>query len=247
MNKHTSIPRRFDKEAKCVGLLYYSMAMRAEGQQPVCVGMNKTVDYEDLIDMHEHHELRGLDPGVPIKQFACIGSTTYYTSDPMGGNIAPPCCEGIEFVKYGINSKMDAASTSVVPTSPKPSSSSLSAPDAAHQTHSSTTPLPTSTYSSSSIPLSPSHTSYSSSAPNTTINTTCNTSSQSLFSSSDDAPQELPPVLTFSQACQKYSDILSKADPLWFAKAFFNRAAINMSAMDQFVKKALRSSEPDSS
>jgi hypothetical protein len=53
-------------------------------------------------------------------------------------------------------------------------------------------------------------------------------------------------VLTFIQACQKYSEILSQADPLWFAKAFSSRAAINLSSMKQFVHQVLHSSEPGS-
>ena len=54
--------------------------------------------------------------------------------------------------------------------------------------------------------------------------------------------QEPPPrALTFAEACDKYSQIAATADPLWFARAFARRAAVNAGQMAKFVERALGS------
>jgi hypothetical protein len=53
----------------------------------------------------------------------------------------------------------------------------------------------------------------------------------------------VPRALTFSEACAKYKLLAASADPLWFARAFAARAAVNVESMAAFVEKAFRGGE----
>jgi hypothetical protein len=94
----------------CLGLLYYSQALQAEGQKPVCVGVShaptERIKLEDNKLLREQHGFK----------FVCVGNSLYEpptgqgsSSNKANGQMQTlPYCEGLEVI-IGTNVEAAAA------------------------------------------------------------------------------------------------------------------------------------------
>jgi hypothetical protein len=94
------------KQKCCLGLLYYSQALQAEGQKPVCLGVShapsERIKLEDNKVLREQHGFK----------FICMGNSLYEPPMQQGSSSGDgqmqtlPYCEGLEVI---IGSNVDAA------------------------------------------------------------------------------------------------------------------------------------------